>query len=124
MCCSSERNKKSFRIKMPSINILDVKCYLKTEMNEGKKQIHMQMTFSDVKLADKLVSFLFSRLHSTYGHKVGTQSHYFSISFHFEVRLSVFPEGSNYKTFLLSTSDMCLMMVRADLCQPVQKHHE
>lgn len=75
------------------------------------------MTFSDLRLANKLAPFLFSRLHGTYGHKVGTESHYFSVSFHFEVRLSVFPEGSNYKTFLLSTSDMCLMMVRAELCQ-------
>lgn len=34
---SSERSKKSFRIKMLSISILDVKRYPKAETNEGKK---------------------------------------------------------------------------------------
>lgn len=75
--------------------------------------------FSDLSLADKLALFLFSRIHSTYSHTVATQSQYFSTSFHFEVRLSVFPEGSNYKTFLSSTLDVCLMMVRTEPCQSV-----
>lgn len=116
---------KSFRIKMLNINILDVECYLKTQRwTRTQSKYTGSQQFSDLRLADKLAPFLFSRIHSTYSHTVGTQSQYFSISLHFEVSLSVFPEGSNYKTFLLSTSDVCLMMVRTELCQSAQWYHE